>query len=188
MRGPLGRGYRTMSPDTLHLMLMPCSPKHLLGLIHQPERFAELTGFPAADGLRGFFVSGEVSADWLAGLQDSSEPDPWRYGFFVVDRESRFAIGSAGFKGPPDAAGVVEIAYGIVPTCEGRGYATEVAAALVDFAFESEQVQLVRAHTLPISNASTRVLEKCGFRYMGSIIDPEDGPVWRWERRREPSS
>jgi [ribosomal protein S5]-alanine N-acetyltransferase len=174
-----------MSLATLRLILIPCSPEHLLGLIQEPERFAELTGFPPADGLRAFFVSEEVSADWLAGLQDSSGPDPWRYGFFVVDRKSRSVIGSAGFKGPPDAAGVVEIAYGIVPTSEGRGYATEAAGKLVDFAFASAEVQVVCAHTLPMSNASTRVLEKCGFRHRGSVIDPDDGPVWRWERRRD---
>jgi ribosomal-protein-alanine N-acetyltransferase len=177
-----------MPLDTLRLMLMPCSPGQLLGLIHQPERFAELTGFPAADGLRGFFVSADVSADWLAGLQNSTQSDPWRYGFFVVDRESRSVIGAAGFKGPPDAGGVVEIAYGIVPTCEGRGYATEAATALVEFAFANEQVRLVRAHTSPVSNASTRVLEKSGFQCIGTVIDPDDGPVWRWERQCEPLS
>ena len=34
-------------------------------------------------------------------------------------------------------------------------------------------------------NASTRVLTKCGFRHIGQVIDPEDGPVWRWERHRD---
>jgi len=170
---------------TLHLTLIPCSAEHLLGLINEPERFAELTGFPAADGLRGFFVSGEVSADWVARLRKSSGPDPWRYGFFVVDRESSSIIGIAGYKGRPDTAGVVEIAYGIVPGYEGRGYATEAAGKLVEFAFASRDVRLVCAHTLPTPNASTRVLEKCGFRYVGSVTDPEDGLVWRWERLRE---
>jgi ribosomal-protein-alanine N-acetyltransferase len=173
-----------MPLDTPHLTLMPCLPQHLLGLIHEPQRFVELTGLPAADGLREFFVSGDVSADWLAALQDSSAPDPWRYGFFVVDRKSRSVIGSAGFKGPPDADGMVEIAYGIVPTSERRGFGTEAAAALVEFAFASDHVRLVRAHTLPTPNASTRVLEKCGFRHTGSVVDPDDGPVWRWELRR----
>jgi [ribosomal protein S5]-alanine N-acetyltransferase len=173
-----------MPLDTLHLTLMPCSPQHLLGLIKEPQHFLELTGFRAADGLREFFVSGEVSADWLARLRSSVGPDPWRYGFFVVDRENRSAVGIAAFKGPPDAAGTVEIAYGIVPTAEGRGFATEAAGALVQFAFASEDVRLVRAHTLPTPNASTRVLEKCGFRHTGSVVDPDDGPVWRWERPR----
>jgi RimJ/RimL family protein N-acetyltransferase len=162
--------------------LLPCSPEHLLTLIDQPERFAQVVGMPAADGLHGFFVSDDVSPDWLAELRNSSGADPWRHGFFVVHRESGSVIGSAGFKGPPDSTGVVEVAYGIVPTFEGRGYATEAAAALVDFAFASGQVRMVRAHTLPQPNASTRVLLKCGFRHVGMVVDPDDGPVWRWER------
>jgi hypothetical protein len=35
---------------------------------------------------------------------------------------------------------------------------------------------------MPEINASARVLEKSGFQKTGEIIDPEDGPVWRWER------
>jgi hypothetical protein len=26
------------------------------------------------------------------------------------------------------------------------------------------------------------VLAKCGFRHAGTVVDPEDGVVWRWER------
>ncbi len=171
-----------MPLETLRLTLLPCSPDHLLALIDRPERFEQLVGLPGAEGLGAFLVSAEVSPDWLAALRDSSGPDPWRHGFFVVHRESRSVIGSAGFKGPPDSSGTVEIAYGIVPSFEGQGYATEAAAALVGFAFASGQVRLVRAHTLPASNASTRVLVKCGFHHAGNIVDPVDGPVWRWER------
>jgi RimJ/RimL family protein N-acetyltransferase len=171
-----------MSLETLRLTLLPCSPEHLLILIDQPERFEQLLGVPAADGLRGFFVSDDVSPNWLAALRNSSGPDPWRHGFFVVHRDGGSVIGTAGFKGPPDATGTVEVAYGIVPSFEGQGYATEAAAALVDFAFSSGQARTVRAHTLPEANASTRVLLKCGFRHVGMVVDPDDGPVWRWER------
>lgn len=100
----------------------------------------------------------------------------------MTEREGNEVVGSAGFKGPPDADGVVEIAYGVAPSREGRGYATEAAGALVRFATADERVQLVRAHTLPEENASTRVLRKCGFVHIGEVIDPEDGLVWRWER------
>ena len=174
-----------MSLETSRLILLPCVPEQLVALIEQPTRFEELTGFPAADGLRSFFVSGDVSPKWLAALKSASGPDPWRHGFFVVDREQRCVIGSAGFKGAPDAGGMAEIAYGIVPSCEGRGYATEAAKALVEFAFGTDAVQVVRAHTLPVANASTRVLRKCGFRHTDDVVDPEDGPVWRWERDRQ---
>lgn len=175
-----------MAPETSRLLLLASSPRHLLALLEEPDRFVELTGFSAAEGLRELFGSGDVSPAWLAALRTASSPDPWRHGFFVIDRDERCVIGSAGFKGPPDPRGVVEIAYGIAPSYEGKGYATEAAGALVAFAFAWPEVQVVRAHTLPVANASTRVLRKCGFRHVDSVVDPEDGPVWRWERGREP--
>ena len=93
-------------------------------------------------------------------------------------------IGTAGFKGRAHDDGMVEIAYGVAPGFQGQGYATEAAGALVDYAFGTPGVQLVRAHTRPEPNASTRVLLKNGFRQCGMVIDAEDGPVWRWELNR----
>jgi RimJ/RimL family protein N-acetyltransferase len=169
--------------ETPRLHLVPTDPALLVTLIDQPEHFEALAGLPAAAGLREFFASGYVSPEWLGRLRDAAGADPWRHGFFVVEREHRAIIGTAGFKGPPGADGMVEIAYGIVPSFEGRGYATEAAMALVRFARETADVTLIRAHTLPEANASTRVLTKCGFRHTDDVIDPEDGPVWRWELR-----
>lgn len=174
-----------MTLETARLVLTPFSPKHLLALIEGEERFEERFGLPAAKGLRGFFVSDEVSPAWLAQLHRSVEEDLWVYGFAIVDREERLVVGSVGFKGPPDDHGVVEIAYGIAPSFQGRGYATEAADACAGFAFADGRVRLVRAHTLPTPNASTRVLEKCGFTRTGEVEDPEDGPVWRWERPKK---
>jgi RimJ/RimL family protein N-acetyltransferase len=54
----------------------------------------------------------------------------------------------------------------------------------IAYAFGISEVRVVRAHTLPEENASTRVLAKCGFRQVGEMVDPEDGLVWRWEKRR----
>jgi RimJ/RimL family protein N-acetyltransferase len=122
----------------------------------------------------------QISADWLARMRASEQADPWVHAFRVVLRDTGSAVGSCSFKGPP-VAGVVEIAYGIQPDHEGKGYATEVAQALVDYALSCEEVRLVRAHTLPGAAASKRVLEKCGFRYVGRTVDPEDGTVCRFE-------
>lgn len=168
--------------ETDHLRLVPFAPDQLLALIEQPERFEELAGFPAAVGLREFFVGGEVSPSFLASLRTHRQPDPWRFGFLVVHLKTGTGIGSGGFKSAPDSAGVTELAYGIVPGFEGRGYATEVANALVAWAFGTGSVQRVVAHTLPTPNASTRVLKKCKFEFAGEFVDPDDGPVWRWER------
>ena len=173
--------------ETARLRLRPHSPADLLALIDGVAQFEERIGMRAANGLRDFLVSSDVSPAWTERLRESvaAPADPWVHGFGVVHRESGTMVGTTGFRGPPDDDGVVEIGYGIAPAYEGRGYATEAAAALVGFAFHHDAVRLVRAHTLPEANASTRVLGKCGFTFTGSVEDPEDGLVWRWERPRE---
>jgi RimJ/RimL family protein N-acetyltransferase len=130
----------------------------------------------------------QLSADWLARLDASTSADPWTHGFFFAHRDSGIVVGKGGFKGPPAADGVVEIAYAVDPDHQGKGYATEAAEALATYAFSRGQVRVVRAHTLPEPNASTRVLTKCGFRRVGEVMDPVDGLVWRWERNNEPAS
>ncbi len=123
----------------------------------------------------------QVSPDWLARMRASTVADPWVYGFRVLLRDAGVVVGSGGFKGPP-VDGVVEIAYSTDSAHTGKGYATEVAQALFDYATSRSEVRLVRAHTLPDGSASKRILAKCGFRYVGEVIDPEDGPVSRFEK------
>ena len=103
----------------------------------------------------------------------------------IRNGDSDIVVGKAGFTGPPAVDGAVEIAYGVFPIYQGKGYATEAAQALIAFAFSSERVHVVRAHTLLDSNASKRVLTKCGFQLIGEVVDPEDGLVLRWEKRNE---
>ena len=164
--------------------LRPCVAEHILLLIESQERFLAASGLELADGLRGFYVSAEVSSEWLAALQNSTGADPWRHGFFAIHDDSGVVIGSAGFKGAPDDDGIVEIAYGIVPAFEGRGYATEVSRALIAFAFGQQEVNVIRAHTRPDNRASARVLEKNGFALRGEVMDPEDGLLLEWELGR----
>ena len=173
-----------MTLETTHLHLTPWSPSHLLALLDSNERFEQLAGYAVAPTLRDLMGSDDVSPEWLAALREAPAADPWVLGFFIAQRDNGLIIGSASFKGPPDSAGIVEIAYGVAPEFEGRGYATEAAAALVTFAFDFNEVELIRAHTLPMSIASQRVLAKCGFIYVGNVDDPDDGIVTRWELAR----
>ena len=90
------------------------------------------------------------------------------------------AQGICGFKHAPDSAGLVEIAYYTFPALEGRGIASAMVAALLRIA-EGAAAGVV-AHTLPERNASCAVLARNGFTLEGEVVDPEDGPVWRWRR------
>jgi RimJ/RimL family protein N-acetyltransferase len=102
-------------------------------------------------------------------------------GFLAVDTESSKVVGTCAYKGAPGPAAEVEIAYFTFPPYERRGYGGAMAAALVERARGSGEVRLVYAYTLAEPNASTRILTRRGFANVGSIVDPEDGPLWRWE-------
>jgi RimJ/RimL family protein N-acetyltransferase len=126
----------------------------------------------------------ELSPLWLAQVAAATEATPWVHGFSIEENAAGESIGSVGFKGPPSAEGMVEIAYQISPKYQNQGYVTEAAAAATAYALKQEQVKLVRAHTAPEHNASAQVLTKCGFAHLGEVIDPEDGLVWRWEKAK----
>ena len=123
----------------------------------------------------------QISPDWLEQVKATDDENVWVHGFEAYAIGTKSLVAQCGFKGPPQGDGVVELAYGVEPEHQGNGFATEVAEALSQFALGCDNVSTVRAHTLPESNASTRVLTKCGFRKTGEVIDPEDGLVWRWE-------
>jgi len=136
---------------------------------------ARIAAMPPAD-------QAEVSPHWLARLRASPKPSPWTHGFAIVERATGTVVGSCGFKGPPDADGVVEIAYALAPEHRGRGYAREAACALTDYALGAGGARCVRAHTRTDNAASVRVLVACGFTFLGEVVDPEDGLVQQWER------
>ena len=178
-----------MSPVTLQterLKLVPHSPQNILALVAGTEAYEQSFGLPPAAGLCEFVAGAEVAPEWLLKLRSASTTDPWTHGFAMVPKAGGEVIGLAGFKGPPGSDAMVEIAYGVVPAYQGKGYATEAAQLLVVFAFDSGWVRTVRAHTLPERNASGRVLSKCGFTWLDEVEDPLDGRIWRWEFRLNP--
>jgi RimJ/RimL family protein N-acetyltransferase len=121
----------------------------------------------------------EILEQTLALLTEHPRPHPW--GCYLAELDGR-AIGTCAFKFPPDAEGEVELAYMTFPAFEGRGHATAMVGALVRIAEEAGAAMVV-ALTLPYENASNRALGRNGFTLTGEEEDPEDGPVWRWEKR-----
>jgi RimJ/RimL family protein N-acetyltransferase len=121
---------------------------------------------------------GEWAGELAKMLADEQRP-PWcSYGA----RREGALVGLAGFKGSPDERGEVEIGYLTFTSAQGQGVASAAASALVEIA-RGEGVSTVTAHTLAEENASTVVLRRNGFAFGGEISDPEDGQIWRWEKR-----
>ena len=120
-----------------------------------------------------------------ARLAENPDAAGW-YGWYALLRapggQARIVIGAGGFCGPPDADGLVEIGYSIVPAFEKRGLATELVRALVSHAFETGRVRTIIAHTRPENAGSAKVLERCGFTLAGPGREPgpraSSGSVW----------
>ena len=172
--------------ETKNLTLIPHVPAHLIALVESEGTYESLSGQRIAGGVREFLWAS--SPDYMARLRAVTKPDPWNFGFAVVHKADDVMIGFCSFTGPPDSNGLVELAYGIAPEYQSKGLATEAAAVLVEFASRDPRVKTICAHTLPETNASTRVLEKCSFRKIGKMIDSENNLVWRWERNPLDSS
>lgn len=99
-----------------------------------------------------------------------ARPDVRLWGDRVMIARSgpRRVIGSVVFHGAPDEEGAVEVAYGVEQESQHQGYATEGTLASVEWALAQEGVRLVRATTPTWHTPSKRVLEKCGFRLIGT--------------------
>lgn len=65
-------------------------------------------------------------------------------------------------------AQLATIGYTLSPGHRGRGYATEGVSALVDWLFRRPGVHRITATLDPRNLASARVLERCGFEYVGT--------------------
>ena len=168
------------------IRLLSQTPDHLRALLTGADTYENRFGLRVAEGVSEFLAGPEVSAEFLERLNGASAPDPWKDGFAVVHIGDKTVIGLCSFTSPPDADEIVEIAYGIAPGYQNRGHATEAAQALIAYAFASGLVRTIRAHTLPAQNASTQVLTKCGFTFIGEVMHAEDGMVWRWEMHQKP--
>ena len=137
------------------------------------EEFEARYGMTVAPGYLDFPEVLEPTRDALV----ADVPPEW-WSHLIIDAASNTVIGFGGYKGPP-TAGEVEIGYSVAPEFQRRGHATAAARLLVEHA-RAAGCRLVSAHTLPEPNASTRVLQRCGFVRSDDFEDPEMGTVWRW--------
>ena len=121
--------------------------------------------------------------EWLGGVGTADDTrtwiaakeEAWRQqgvGLWVVHETGGRFVGRAGLQTVPgDVAAAlgdpraVELLYALVPEAWGKGYATEIGAALLRIAFSRLRLGNVVAYTLPHNVRSRHVLEKLGMSY-----------------------
>ncbi len=85
----------------------------------------------------------------------------------VIDRMTDRMIGTCGFTRFDFPNNSAEIGYVLHPNHWHRGIATEAAAALMRFAFETIGLHRIEAKYMLPNLASRRVMEKCGMTFEG---------------------
>lgn len=134
--------------------------------------------------LSAYFAGPEWRGVWtMRGRQVEEDPgsEAWVTGV-IWDERRRVAVGRAGYHGPPDPAGMVEIGYAVDPAYRRRGYARAALEALLRRAAEEPEVRTVRVSIAPGNLASYRLAAQYGFVEVGRQWDDEDGLEIVYER------
>jgi ribosomal-protein-alanine N-acetyltransferase len=163
------------------LRLLALSPKQLEGCL------VALTELEAEMGLK---ISRDVIDDnvkraialKLGKMRSADIAQLEWYTYWLIIIDDSFGAGFIGFKGPPDTVGEVEIGYGIDPLWRNKGYITEAAGALRDWAFSHPGCCAIKA-TAVKNPASSRVMHK-----LGAVITGESSGGTNWRLERESTS
>jgi [ribosomal protein S5]-alanine N-acetyltransferase len=113
-------------------------------------------------------------------LERTPQAEPWLVRAVILREPVRTMIGHAGFHGQPGVNGkqdpeAVELGYTIFEPHRGRGYATETARALMDWAEAEKGIHRFIASVAPTNDPSLAIVRKLGFVQTGEQWDEEDG-------------
>jgi RimJ/RimL family protein N-acetyltransferase len=158
--------------DVPEIRFVKLSPDTLAALIEGD--------LPAASAHAGVALSRFLVAEsWLwrvrlAEIQQDPVRADWIARAAVLEPDG-VVVGHGGFHGPPDADGVVEVAYSVDPDFRRRGYAKAMVRALLERADADPAVTAVRASIRPDNVGSRATIAGFGFKKIGEQWDPEDG-------------
>lgn len=115
--------------------------------------------------------------DYFAEVLESDHSLTGWWVWYILHQENdnpqtRELIGAAGFAGKADGLKQVQLGYAIIEPYQRRGYATQAANALIDWAMADPSVDHVVAETYPTLAASLRVMEKIGMQSVGHGVEP----------------
>lgn len=152
---------------------------HLTGPVFEALADGDLAAANAVSPVRlpPLFVDPEVRGVWRMRTRQIEE-DPASAGWVngvIWDERQQLAVGHAGYHGPPDASGMVEIGYTVDPVYRRRGFARAALEYLLERAAREPLVRTVRVSISPDNVASYGLASQYGFVKVGEQWDEEDG-------------
>ena len=159
---------------TPRVEILQLSPEALRGLADGDQAAAERSS-PVP--LSPYLAGPECLGVWeIRAVQTVEDPPSaaWVTGV-VWDPERRLPVGRAGYHGPPDADGMVEVGYSVDPALRRRGYARAAMRVLLDRAIAHPEVRVLRATVSPDNEPSLNLIASFGLERNGEQWDEEDG-------------
>jgi RimJ/RimL family protein N-acetyltransferase len=170
LAAPAGPDPRLTGPG---VALLPVPPPVARAVVEGREVAAPLAtvGLRAADGWPH-----EGTADTVHGA--AVAPGPGRTWLVVLPDGA--VVGECGWKGWPDAAGELELRYGLAPPARRRGLGTEAVGLLVAWSLGPGGARRVAAEADAGNRASRALLRRLGFVEQGpgpngvvrAVLDP----------------
>lgn len=153
-------------------MKLPQSPRLIYRLLSRSEEDRGLLEIlDSKDVNRQFFPGGALSTDGIADLQErfvsNYEKDETSV-FLVFDKQENF-IGRTGLFYTEDLK-AIGLGYFVDNSNWGKGYATEMALALLQWAKENTDIKEIFAYAHVENKGSIIVMEKVGMEYVETRI------------------
>jgi RimJ/RimL family protein N-acetyltransferase len=116
----------------------------------------------------------------IAQVKANPDVNPWLLRL-AVSRESQQIVGLGNFHDAPDAGGMLEIGYRVLPTYRRLGFGRDIAHTLWSFAAAQPEVRTLRASVSPDNGPSLLIIEGAGFTKVGEQDDDVDGLEFVYE-------
>ncbi|KOS69346.1 GNAT family acetyltransferase [Lysinibacillus contaminans] len=147
--------------ERLHLRTMKASDSHSLFKIwSDPDvtKFLNISSFTYEEQSTEIFaLLGELARDNIAS------------NFTIIERESNEIIGTCGFNSIDFENSKAEIGVSIAKAYWGMGYASEGINALVNYTFQTLELNRIEAKVEPENVNSIKVLTKLNFTFEGTL-------------------
>ncbi|MCM1976585.1 GNAT family N-acetyltransferase [Streptomyces sp. G1] len=104
-------------------------------------------------------------------LKTDGQSDETHVPFSVVEPENGTLIGSANLWGIDTHNRFAHIGVGLLPSCRGKGYGTDVVAALCHYGFTVRGLHRLQIETLADNTPMLRAAEHNGFTREGVLRD-----------------
>jgi RimJ/RimL family protein N-acetyltransferase len=153
--------------ETLRLKLAPCSPRDrsdFIELERDPEVMRYLNGGHAVD-------HSQDNSDATFLMPRGTESYVWTARRLINDAFVGW------FCLYPESDMVAELGYRLRRMDWGQGFASEGAAALIEWGFSNYGFDKIFASTMAVNLGSRRVMEKIGMKYVRTDFDEWPVPI-----------